>query len=305
MVKLIATSVVRGSFQGESHGGVYLVDTDKITAYQTVDWNKMDIDWRGRGWDRGLRGIAFFDDRIFIAASDEIFVYSPEFKLIKSYANPYLKHCHEICRYRDHIFITSTAYDSVVIFDPAKEQFVSAVHIDTNGFKFFAKNYDPNGDDGPLQLNKLHINNVFCNDAGFYVSGLKTKALLTIKGPRIGVAATLPGGVHNAQPFQDGVMFNDTQSDVVRYVSPNEQKAFKTPSFAPGELSHVGLDESNIARPGFGRGLCPISDSVIAAGSSPSTISVYDLQSNETLHQFNLSKDVRNAIHGLEVWPFD
>ena len=100
-------------------------------------------------------------------------------------------------------------------------------------------------------------------------------------------------------------MFNDTQSDVVRYVSPNEQKAFKTPSFAHGELSHVGLDESNIARPGFGRGLCPISDSVIAAGSSPSTISVYDLQSNETLHQFNLSKDVRNAIHGLEVWPFD
>ena len=24
-----------------------------------VDWNTVDIDWAGRGWDRGLRGIAF------------------------------------------------------------------------------------------------------------------------------------------------------------------------------------------------------------------------------------------------------
>ena len=58
MTSLIATSVVRGSNQGESHGGIYLINTDTDEILQPVDWNRMDIDWQGRGWDRGLRGIA-------------------------------------------------------------------------------------------------------------------------------------------------------------------------------------------------------------------------------------------------------
>jgi hypothetical protein len=48
---------VRGSRQGESHGGVYLVDFASQRAVRTVDWDTMNIDWQGRGWDRGLRGI--------------------------------------------------------------------------------------------------------------------------------------------------------------------------------------------------------------------------------------------------------
>jgi len=36
----------------------------------------MDIDWVGRGADRGLRGIVFYDGNIYIAASDEIFIES-------------------------------------------------------------------------------------------------------------------------------------------------------------------------------------------------------------------------------------
>jgi len=43
---------------------------------------------------------------------------------------------------------------------------------------------------------------------------------------------------------------------------------------------------------------------VVAGGSSPSTITLYDLQANEMLLSVNLSTDVRNAIHGLEQWPY-
>ena len=32
---------------------------------------------------------------------------------------------------------------------------------------------------------------------------------------------------------------------------------------------------------------------------------VYDLAGNRRLVSVNLSMDVRNAIHGLEVWPYD
>ena len=56
---------------------------------------------------------------------------------------------------------------------------------------------------------------------------------------------------------------------------------------------------------GFARGLCPLSDSVVAGGSSPSTVTIYDLKANQILMSVNLTRDIRNAIHGLEVWPYD
>ena len=64
--KLVATSVVRGSEKGQSHGGVYLIDFAEQRVEQKIDWNTGDIDFSGRGWDRGLRGIEFTDDAIWI-----------------------------------------------------------------------------------------------------------------------------------------------------------------------------------------------------------------------------------------------
>lgn len=43
---------------------------------------------------------------------------------------------------------------------------------------------------------------------------------------------------------------------------------------------------------------------LIAAGSSPSTISIHDIQSGDTLKTVNLSLDIRNSVHCLKVWPF-
>jgi hypothetical protein len=63
------------------------------------------IDWSGRGWDRGLRGIAFDGDVVYIAASDELFAYTPSFRRIGSWRNPYLRHCHEICVHGRKLFI--------------------------------------------------------------------------------------------------------------------------------------------------------------------------------------------------------
>ena len=77
----------------------------------------MDIDWQGRGWDRGLRGIAFDGETVYIAASDELFAYRPDFRPLGSWRNRYLKHCHEICRHERTLFLASTGFDSVLGFD--------------------------------------------------------------------------------------------------------------------------------------------------------------------------------------------
>ncbi len=66
--------------------------------------------------------------------------------------------------------------------------------------------------------------------------------------------------VDNTGIYLSGVLFNGTASDCVRYVD---------------------------------------------GGFSPSTISLYDLEINQKVGSVNLSMDIRNAIHGLECWPFD
>jgi hypothetical protein len=301
---LIATSVVRGSRQGESHGGVYLLDLEQGRAAMAIDWNTAGIDWRGRGWDRGLRGIAFDGDLAYIAGSDELFVYTPEFELAASYRSPFLRHCHEIVRYERHLFLTSTAYDSILGFDLDKKQFSWGLHIVADGGEFRARPFNPRGQHGPRPDNKLHLNNVFCDEKGMFISGLRTEGMLQYSGRRITIAASLPVGSHNARPWRNGVLFNDTESNAVRYVTREKNRVFQVPHYPQEHLTHTDLDDSRIARQSFARGLCTIDDQLIASGSSPSTITLHNVDTMKTTLSVNLSMDIRNAVHGLEVWPF-
>jgi hypothetical protein len=301
---LVATSVIRGSRQGDSHGGVYLVDLDRQRVKQTIDWNAADIDWQGRGWDRGLRGIAFDDERVFIAASDELFVYSPDFELMGSYRSQYLKHCHEIFRYERRLYLTSTGFDSVLGFDLDKNRFSLGLHIANDHPGVRVTSYDPNDTRGPAAGNELHLNNVYCDSRGMFISGLRTEALLVYNGRNVEKVAHIPRGAHNARPYRDGILFNDSEADVVRFLSADKERIFRLPRYADEELTHTDLDDSRIARQAFGRGLCELDEHVVATGSSPSTISLHDFASMKTTVRINLTMDIRNAIHGLELWPY-
>lgn len=302
---LIATSVVRGSQQGESHGGVFTIDFQNKSADRVIDWNTGDIDWSGRGADRGLRGICFDGEDVFIAASDELFQYDRNFNVKGSFRNRYLKHCHEISRQGRHIFLSSTGFDSLLAFDLDEQKFTWGFHLLKQNSIWSGFTFDPLGDMGPAAINDHHINMVLVNDKGIYMSGLRTNALLHLtRKNEVVEVCNLPAGTHNAQPFKEGVLFNDTASDCVRFVSRDgDQRAFKIKTFDEEELEFAGVDDSRVARQGFGRGLCAIDDRLIAAGSSPSTISIYDLVSDQTVASVNLTMDIRNAIHGLEVWP--
>ena len=305
MTTLVATAVVRGSRQGESHGGVYLIDLANERVLQTVDWDSVDIDWQGRGWDRGLRGIGFDGDRVFIAASDELFVYDHTCQQITSYRAPYLKHCHEISCYERRLYLTSTGFDSILGFDLDRNRFSWGLSVSKDKKGLRAVPFDPESRHGPSLRNELHINSVFCESRAMYISGLRTAGLHAYTGRHINQVATLPDGTHNARPYRKGVLFNDTQKNVVRFVpQQGKQGVFNLPVYNPALLTHTELDDSRVARQAFGRGLCVISDSLIAGGSSPSTVTLYDIDQMKTTLSLNLSLDIRNAIHGLEAWPF-
>ena len=304
--KLIATSVVRGTRQGESHGGVYTVDFDQREVVRHVDWNTSGIDFEGRGADRGLRGIEFHNDDVYIAASDELFRYDRDFKIQASYCNRYLKHCHEICRRDRTILLTSTGFDSLLAFDLDLGEYVWGFHLQRPYDEWGGHTFDPRSNRGPRPVNAFHINMVHVDRSGICFSGLHTRALLHLNSRmEVTEVSSLPAGAHNARPYRNGILFNDTETDCVRYAGRNgESIAFKIATYDDGEIEFADVDDSKVARQGFGRGLCPIGERFVAGGSSPSTISLYDFEAGQKVGSVNLTMDIRNAIHGLELWPF-
>ena len=199
--RVIVSSVIRSADQGQSHGGVYLVDMSTGDTEQVIDWNTSSIDWEGRGGDRGLRGIAFHADRIYLAASDEIFVYDRGFTQLGSLRNRYLRHCHEIFVSGHRMFVTSTGFDSVLEYDLTTERFTRGALL-RYGEVWKARRrmgrprptfrvFDPETDDGPAPADTSHINNVFSDGTSVYCSGVNMGTLWQIRDDRLYRGATI------------------------------------------------------------------------------------------------------------------
>jgi hypothetical protein len=119
---------------------------------------------------------------VYIAASDELFAFTPDFELIGSWRNPYLKHCHEISRHERTLFMTSTGFDSVVGFDLDSRTFSWGMRISAQGDASSARPFDPLFENGPPPSNTLHLNSVFCAPGGMHIGGLRTAGLLLYNG---------------------------------------------------------------------------------------------------------------------------
>jgi len=67
---ILASSVIRSTHRGDSHGGIYRVNMETDEQTQMLDWNNPDIDWKGRGGDRGIRGLAFYGHTLYAVAGN-------------------------------------------------------------------------------------------------------------------------------------------------------------------------------------------------------------------------------------------
>lgn len=304
---VITSSVVRSAHQGESHGGIYLVDLENSRFTQKIDWNNCDIDWNGRGGDRGLRGIAFHGDEIYIAASDEIIIYDRNFSRIRSLRNRHLKYCHEIFIFQDMLYLTSTGYDSVLVFSIPAGRFVTSYCARLHpGNNFSVNSFDPNGFDGPSPGDTLHLNSLHVDDNGLHIAGHQLPFIILVDGSGVWKYGKLPAGTHNARPFNDALLFNNTAANCIALARRDGStlKSFPVVMFDDRQLLHKDLPNDH-ARQGFCRGLCLINNGeFIVGGSSPSTLSVYSMLDGKCVKRVSISMDKRNAIHGLEVWPY-
>ena len=315
-LKVITTSVIRASQKGESHGGIFLIDLISGSHELIMDWDSIDIDWSGCGMDRGLRGITFSSGCTFIAASDELLVFDKNFKIIDRWKNQYLKHCHEIFTEGDTLWLTSTGFDSILSFDLKRGLFVQGYCL-WHGFlgsmhkKIFKHTspkifpFDPNKPNGPKLKDTLHLNNVFYLNGNLFLSGSRLGSLLCFNGTKIHPMAPIPFSTHNVQPYKDGVLMHYTKKDMLLYTDHKGRTIlqWELPHYDEHKLINVNIPK-DYARQRFGRGLCTSGEDLIIAGSSPATVTLYRLNEKNPVTSINLSKDVRNAIHGLEVYPY-
>jgi hypothetical protein len=219
------------------------------------------------------------------------------------------------------LYITSTGYDSVLEYDLQAQAFTRGYNIWfeslTRRFNMLGyrqdvsrfgplpriRAFDPNSDDGPSSWsNTCHLNNVFYEDGRLFASGTRCAHLLAINDSKLSSHARIVYGTHNARPFGEGVLLNDTRANRVSYLARNEVSV-PVKMYDEEKLLNTGLPQDH-ARQGFARGLCILGEGLIVGGSSPSTVSVHDLDTSSTLKTINVTMDVRNTIHGLEVWPF-
>lgn len=301
MTVLAVTSIVRGSARGERHGAVYLLDIDGQSGAQVLEWTRPAIDWKGHGGARGLRGIAIAADRVFVAAESELLVFSPQFELLAKHRSPYLGGGQGLVVFENRVYVISAAYDALLAFDLELDRFAWGLQVSNDEAGLRATPFDPASTLGPSPRKRLQLKSVYADSRGLFISGPGTSGLLHFDGKRIAQLVSLPEGARDARPWRDGVLFNDTSTDAVRFLTPEHNRVFKILPYPQDAMVPV-LPE--VARPYFARGLCVLDEKRFASGSSPLTVTLHDIETMQTIRRFNLDMDVRHCVHSLALWPF-
>jgi len=299
--------VVHGAESGQVHGSAYLVDLVEQKVFQTFKLDSEDIEWYGEEGGRGLRGIAIDGETIYLASSNRLLAFDRGFRQIGDWQNDYLTNCSGICIHERQLYLASAGNDCVLAFDLDEQVFHWAMQIQSEHFQFKAARFDPQGEDGPLFINKLHLKNIHCDEGGMRIAGLNTGGVLHFNGKSLHMSVELPGGAQDAQFFRNGVVFNDSLAGVVRYSgneSAKEDRAIPVPFFTPSDHAPNEPDESRVLKRGYARGLCILSAAVVAVGSTPAGVSLYDLRENNRLMTVNFNRNVLEAVNCIEMFPW-
>lgn len=317
---VLVTDVIRSAHQGESHGGLHLVDLQTSSSNTVLTWDDAGIDWTGRGGDRGLRGIALWRDKTVIAASNEVFLFNADWSIETSFTCANLSHIHEIALEGDTLHLTSTRYDAILTLDLVSGRFIHGAHLapgladiqTAEGARrrptLIARAFDPQSPPALPPADRLHLNSVSLHEGRLHLAGVRVNALFAgarpgpLEGPLLPVTP-LPLWTHNAQRHAKGVIYNATEQDqtVIAALSGEPLTRFRMPRRDTRDLTHTDLPDDH-ARAGFARGLL-VTQHLVIAGVSPTSVVAFDADTAETAAHVTLTSDIRNAAHGLAIWP--
>lgn len=300
--KIICSSVIRAANRGDSHGGLYIVNLESGEYRQVLDWDRPDIDWDGRGGDRGIRGMAFYKGLLYAAAGDEIFVFNKEMKVVKSFRNRFLKHTHEVWRDGNKLYIIANMFDAVLVLDLDNDRWIDSYHFQNCTNKAMRFNtYD--SANCPEPLDKLHLDSVLvmANTLLYCGHHMETLNAIDLETDDILIYQDKIKNSHNARPYLGGVIHNLAfqHKTVYRNIFGKIVEEWITPLYKKEDMTHTDLPHDHAVQ-GYVRGMVLIPPFIVV-GSSPATINVFTHGRSEPVKSIQISNDIRNSICGISI----
>jgi hypothetical protein len=304
--KVLVTSVACGAHQSPGHEGVYLVDMQGDVIEQVFDWCDEKVRFQGRPLDRGPRGIAIFQDRVFIATDSSIYEFDKSFGVVNKFENQFLGGVQEISISDDYLYATSKKFDSLLRLDLSKGDF-------DKGWSFFEANnsinfrlFDPlkADENSPSAISRYQLDSVSAKKNFIYLSGLKMDNVCRIIDDELEVLDRVPREARNAQPFGKGIIYNDTEVGRVVYSNNYDYRCFDIPKIKAKDSDSIESSADRLLDQSVSQGLCPLNNGVVIFSSSQPSIMAYDFKNRQLIKNLNMSSDACNVINGLEVWPF-
>tara|TARA_R100000808_G_scaffold5713_1_gene17239 strand:+ start:64745 stop:65767 length:1023 start_codon:yes stop_codon:yes gene_type:complete len=313
--KILVSSVIRSTNRGDCHGGLYIVDMEKGTSEQVLDWNYPHISWDSGGGDRGLRGLQFYDGELYAAGARALFVFDENYELVRQYRTAMLSGTHETFLYYDNLLCVANAHDSILSFNVKEKQWEGAIqHIlggplvsldpETRQVPIFDEQGEPLVDENDPSMLKwkmldesdtMHIDSVSAYNDWVFYAGSTTEHIyaFNIRDYTCIQQRLVHPNTHNAQPWKDGLIFNRSiESETCYQVEGNLVKTWKTP-IHPNSITNFSHNDH--ARVGYTRGMVLTKDYVIV-GTSPAAIHMFSMDSASPVQSVYLTDDVRNSV---------
>lgn len=314
-VRVYLSAIDRASCNAAETGFVYLIDwragnvqTVKKIATKDASLYKF---WNPRGGNRGARGLAFFDNKLYVATATSIKVYDEWLNLLDEIRHPYLAGLHSIHVGKMGILVAVTVHDMVMRIDfSGKEQFIwrgseSRKLQEALGFdaRPDIRSID-DIDEEYLRSNRLHLSGLVVKNEYIYALSGKLGVLIKLNPdkPDSEKLAIARYQSHLNHPHDVYVSANNTflinntkQQEIQEYNSNGYLlRTIKTPVYPVSQVSMF-------ATPGWQRGLAWLGGSTYLVGTSPLTIFSVNIESGKIIDVLKLSESLTLASYGICV----
>jgi hypothetical protein len=210
---IYCTTVYRGITQGR-HGILYKVDIESGECKVLLDYDD-EIDYSGRGGDRGLRGIARINDNLYVCTSKSVLKLDLNGNILNRLEHPYLGWLHEIVVDATGFSVVSTMYDSILHYNIAENTWDYIIHVNENGDLQYLQ------DGAKIEPNNVwHLNSI----SEHTISGLRLPFILPNK-------IQIPYGTHNTRIINNKLFYNDTNKNTIVF---GNKYTFKDYTFLRG-----------------------------------------------------------------------
>lgn len=304
---ILVSSVIRSTHRGNSHGGIYKINLETEQIDQMLDWDNPDINWEGRGGDRGIRGLSIFGNELYAVAGNELFSFKEvnnNLEIVNKFKNDYLKLTHECYGFEEKLYICSGGTDSILVFDLLAKEWVTSFYH--NKISQGARPFNPITKKGYENITGgfMHLDSVFANHEYLWYCGAFTKSIWQLNlntGQTSNVELIIPD-THNARPYRGGYLYNLSRfSKTVFEYGGKIKKTWRTPIFNEKELSNTHLSKDHAVQ-GYTRGMLTYNNYIIT-GSSPAAVNVYLFDdTKQPVKTVRLTNDIRNSICGMTFY---